>query len=334
MFRFYQPIKIVVANSDILKLHPSCLTHCEETFIYLKSKIASAEEIRGNAGCCTSAKRVKNPCRRLCTGLNQSSQNAQRFLSGMLAARLLPSANSRQMPDIRHLLAPVQFLHQFIIKVMCYLWRFASPDYKLRTVCEVSARNVWWRISLRPSYDIQYFKAELYQLLLNTEYIMVCSRYPDSCIFLHVVATSCKPTQIESIHFLRCNRFVPFALVHTDYPTILITYTTTREEIRRVRKHHVKAKLELRQGLHAITLNEGEIVGRGFVVWLMIVYNNLSPCIIICRQYNITITIQSLYCRLCFRDRIGFHLQTPCKHFLYRNVVPHKLAQNYDQKIR
>lgn len=49
MFRFNQPIKIVVANSDILKLHPSCLTHCEETFIYLKSKIASAEKIGGNS---------------------------------------------------------------------------------------------------------------------------------------------------------------------------------------------------------------------------------------------------------------------------------------------
>ena len=49
MFRFNQPIKIVVANSDILKLHPSCLTHCEEIIIYLKSKIASAEEIGGNS---------------------------------------------------------------------------------------------------------------------------------------------------------------------------------------------------------------------------------------------------------------------------------------------
>ena len=150
---------------------------------------------------------------------------------------------------------------------MRHFGELSGPDDELGAVGEIPAGDIGWGIGLSPCHHIENLEAKPNKLLLHAEDIMVGSGNPYRGVVFHMSAHGCQPPQVKRIHLLRCFRFVPISLIHTnDFPA-LTADASGREEIWRVGKNHVKAKRELRQRFVAITLNKGEVVGRGFVVW-------------------------------------------------------------------
>ena len=149
---------------------------------------------------------------------------------------------------------------------MRHFGELSGPNDKLGTIGEIPARDIWRRIRLRPRHHIQNLKPETDKLLLDTEDIMIRTRNPYRGIILHVTPHRRQPPQVESIHLLRRLRLVPLTLVDAHHPTALTADATGGQKIRWVGKHHVEAKRELRQRGIAVALNEGEVVGGGFIV--------------------------------------------------------------------
>ena len=297
-----QSLKVCRANITVLYLLTSRTTHGEVFLLNLQAEVSPTKKVCSYASGATAAERVENPRSLPCACLNKSCQYRQRFLSGMLSARLLPDAYCWQSPDIRHLLIAIEFLHQLIVKEMRHFLLLPRPDYELCGVGEISARDIWRRVCLRPCHHVQNLKAQFQKLLLHAEDIMMSTRNPYCSILFHMVADSRQPSVVEGIHILCSRRLIPLALINTHHLPTLVANATAREEVRRVGKHHVKTKPKLRQGLHTVALDYGEVVGRGFIVRSSLISRN-SRCNVIITNNRKGFCGEERKCDLCTQKK-------------------------------
>lgn len=135
---------------------PACFADFQIFYFALDAQETSSCQRSGNARRAAPGERVKYPRVRLGRCQNYPCQQAQRFLCGMFSARLLPSCDGRQMPDISHLPSTVDELHQFVIVVVWLVFVFPCPDHKLCAVREKATGDIGWRIGLCPCDDVEY----------------------------------------------------------------------------------------------------------------------------------------------------------------------------------
>ena len=121
-------------------------------------------------------------------GEDDSHEEREGLLSGVLALRLLPSGDGGQPPHVGHLLVVVEVLHQGVVEVMWLLGALPRPDDELRGVGEVAAGDVGRRIGLRPGDDVEDFEAELGELVGYGEDVVVGAGNPDGAVLLEVVS--------------------------------------------------------------------------------------------------------------------------------------------------
>ena len=151
---FYMVYQVVKAF-DIINLLASSLTQPAVCFLLFNSCKAATTKIGCDACGGATAERVENPVALAGRGENNTDKQAQRFLRGMLSAGLLPSTYCWHAPHVGHLLSSVKLFHQFVVELVRHLFHFPRPYDELCGVFEATARDVYWRIGLFPSDDVQ-----------------------------------------------------------------------------------------------------------------------------------------------------------------------------------
>ena len=91
------------------------------------------------------------------------------------------------------------------------------PNDKFGGIGEEAARDIYWRICLLPSDDIQDLVTKFRKAVGNREDVVVCATNPDGAIVFQLLATQAKPFQVEFLHLLWALAFVPFPLIHANY---------------------------------------------------------------------------------------------------------------------
>ena len=108
-------------NPQVLYLLSPRLCHTAELLLSLDAAEPASAQIGGNASCTAAREWVQYPVALVSTCQYDARQQGERLLRRVLAARLLPSADSRQSPHVGHLLPVVQPFHHVVVKLMRHL---------------------------------------------------------------------------------------------------------------------------------------------------------------------------------------------------------------------
>ena len=136
----------------------------------------------------------------------------------------------------------------------------SCPDNELCGVSEVSARDIGWRICLRPRDDVQNLESQLRQLICHGEDVVIGTRNPDGPILLQVFPASRNPLLVELVDMFRRTALVPFTFIHAHHLSALHADSAVGEEVRRIGEDHVELEIKFAHQPDTVSLEESEIV--------------------------------------------------------------------------
>ena len=141
---------------------------------------------------------------------------------------------------------------------MRHFLAFPSPNNKLGRIGKVPARNIGWRVGLRPRYHIENLETQFRQCIGHGEDVVIRSANPYRPIVLQLVATQRNPFAVEGIDAFGRTSPVPISLIDAYHPSALDADSAIGEKVRWVGKNHVELEVELVQESGAVSVEEGE----------------------------------------------------------------------------
>lgn len=151
---FLKALDVFLAFAGGVYLFFAGFAHLQEFLFHVDAEEAPVEEVGGYAGGAASGEGVQDPCSGDGGGLDGAGYYIEGLLGGVLAAGFLPGGYGGEGPDVAHLGAAVDLLHQFVVEVVRGLVVVSCPQDVFCGVGEVAAGEVRGWVGLDPGYAV------------------------------------------------------------------------------------------------------------------------------------------------------------------------------------
>ena len=125
---FFKALDVFLAFAGGVYLFFAGFAYPQELFFHVDAEEAPVEEVGGYAGGAASGEGVQDPCSGDGGGLDGAGYYVEGLLGGVLAAGFLPGGYGGEGPDVAHLGAAVDFLHQLVVEVVRGLVVVSCPQ--------------------------------------------------------------------------------------------------------------------------------------------------------------------------------------------------------------
>ena len=125
---FLKTLDVFLAFAGGVYLFFAGFAHLQEFLFHVDAEEAPVEEVGGYAGGAASGEGVQDPCSGDGGGLDGAGYYIEGLLGGVLAAGFLPGGYGGEGPDVAHLGAAVDLLHQLVVEVVRGLVVVSCPQ--------------------------------------------------------------------------------------------------------------------------------------------------------------------------------------------------------------